>query len=103
MYRIATALSEPEANKRGSYLIGRTLRNARDCGQRCKELWLCANGGMIIRACSAFHFKLHIVSLSRNKKNNSNSLNEKGQELGMLWGKNLLTTSPILRSAVHRF
>ena len=37
-------------------------------------------------------------TLSRNKKINLKSLNEKGQELGMLKETNLLTTSSILRS-----
>ena len=40
-------------------------------------------------------------TLSRNKKIDSKSLNEKGQELGMLLETNLLTTSPVLRSVQH--
>ena len=55
----AAAVSEPEANERGSSLIGRKkiLRNARDCGQRRMELCLCANEGINMgdnRACSVF-------------------------------------------------
>ena len=49
---IAAAVSEPEANERGSSQIERRthfLLIARDCGRMRKELWLCANAKIKMR------------------------------------------------------
>ena len=39
---ITATVSEPEAKNEAAIQSG-FLQNARDCGQRRKELWLCAN------------------------------------------------------------
>ena len=67
------------------------LRNIRDCGQRCKELWLCVNGRIKMRDmiesrdCSLFHLASGVLKhCEKQTKLNLKSFNEKGQELEML-------------------
>ena len=59
-YFIVAAVSKPKANEQGNSLIGRThfLRNTRDCGQKCRELWLCMNREIKMRGMILLHRRL---------------------------------------------